>query len=241
MNKVGTVDFTILEDGELLKVVEVITRATSAVAREECSAVFDISREIVRSRDRFNQAIGRIVANELTEEIGDADELRGDARSLIVEAAEYNAKKRNVRIADAGKLIATICDEAFADFNLNSNTEESMGIKRFLERMSAPEAIEAADIIRIGDELEDLKSGNDSFNQLSIERTNSKASDTAPRLYPARRTLQRDIRALQQFLNFKIRKDSSFHGGITAQMNGSLSEIMAVAKSRETRKEESAE
>lgn len=241
MDSITSISFKECEDAELLSLSKTMTDHAAEVMVEECPTVSDFSGDIKISSENLHAAMGRAKRQALSEKVKKNDNDRDEILDIIDGTIDLYLKKRKAAYRDAALLIRQIYDTAFAGININNNSEESVGINRFITAMQTPEAEAAAELIRIEEDLADLENYSTSYEKLSDERATMKENDNSPRLYPSRRELQLDIRAFESFLNYKIRKGSAVHIALAEKINGPIAELMTVIKARQTRNESAAE
>ncbi len=237
MNPLGKISFKLLNDGELLDMALKIETALADVAVEECTVLPEFKEALTASRDNLNSSLGLSRKHELTEDIQQADDMRDEALALIDDAIDYMGRKRKSAYKESALLLRELYDTAFAGININNNSEESSGIERFLAALESAEAQAAVTAIHIIDEVSDLRSGHKEYITKLQERAAQKETDATPRLVPSRREMQKDIRAFEEYLDFKIRKKSLYHNSFADSLKGSIGEIMAVAQARDSRKD----
>lgn len=241
MKRITDISFRDCEDGELLYLSQTIADCAAQVEIAECSTTVDFSVDISNSADNLHNALSRGKKQELTVKVQTSDSNRDETLDLIDDAITLYCKSRKTLYRESAELLRSLYDTAFRNINLNNNSEQSVGINRFLEKMNDPEAAAAAKILRIDEDLALLKEESDHFVTFNQERAVMKQNDTSPRLQPSRRELQQDIRAFESFINHKIRKGSAVHIALAENINGPIAELMSQVKARQTRNENSAE
>lgn len=241
MESITPISFKECEDAELLSLTKTITDHAAQITVEECPATVDFSADLNNSADSFHAALGRERKQELSVKVNTSDDTRDEILALINDSIDLYSKKKKPVYSKSAALIRSIYNTAFAGININNNSEESVGINRFLQGMQNSEAEAAAETIHIDEDLLDLEDATNSYDKFSEERATIKANDNSPRISPTRRELRRDLRAFESFINHKIRKGSAVHIALAEKINGPIAELMTVIKARQTRKESSAE
>lgn len=234
MAGVEKIQFKLLDDAEHLALVSIISPALESITVEECQASVGFHRDILQSRGVLDAAMGRIRKSELTESKKEDDSVRDGDMAYIEGAVELYLKKGSGPLFEAAVLLDKIITTAFAGVNINNNTQQSEGILRFESAMNAPDAQDAAKLLRVNSEVESVISANRLWMEKDAEQATIKESDDSPRLQPSREELRRDIRAFVHFYDYKIRKGSEFHKTVATQINGQIGELMAKARTRAT-------
>jgi hypothetical protein len=237
MTELEKIEYNKLTDGERLDVITIITTALHGVTPELCLTTFEMNTVLKRSGVDFNNAVGRSHKQQLTGVIQGSDEKRSSAREKIEDAANYFSTNSNPALSASGIRLSEIYTASFAGLNVNNNSEESVGIERFIDLMETPEGAELVLDLYLPLDYANLKDGHNVYVEKNIERANIKENDASINLVPSRREVRRNIRFLESFLNFKVREGSEFHANLVEQLNGPISEIEAIASARETRKE----
>lgn len=235
------IEYNILNDGERLALTDEINNTLSKVAPEQCKELPEMHTVLNEKREDLSAAMERILKSNLTTEIKQDDTIRGDALDFIEDTAVLYTRHRNERFRTAAMLISKNLTDSFESINRNNNSEESVGIKKFEEKMTTTEASEAATLLRITDDLNELFTTNNNYMENVRKRSTLKENESIPLSKTARRELRREIRALESFLEYKARRDSEIHVAVIEALNGPIQSIMSVAKARQTRNDNSAE
>lgn len=239
MVSVEPIKVKLYNDAERLKIASTTTLILMEIPQEIDPTINQVAAVIKRCGENLDAAMTRSLANALSKEISLSDEIRDTSLSLIEEAFNHNKKKRNPELREAAEVVETIFNEAFSGINIDNNTEETVGLDRFLPAMSSPEAVAAIEKLNLTFEMSDLNEHHPKFKELSAQRAEMKESDTTPRVVPSRKELHQNLDAMVELINFHVREGSSEHIAAAEKLNGVLSEITALAKARETKKENS--
>ncbi len=229
------INFSILSDDERISITKRIATKLASITMEQDPMLPKINGIITEKSEQLNRAIGRTRINELTEDINTNDHIRDENLQFIYNVAKLNSKKSNPLIRKAAELILALYIQA--EISLKNNTEESEGIIRFLTSLATVEGQAAITALRINDEITAIEESNNRYIALIDERITLDTSDSTPRLTPSRRELSKELNFLEDYFAFQKRQGSELHIGLIEQINGPISEIMAIAKARETRKE----
>lgn len=237
MVSVEPIIIKLYNDAERLKIVSTTTPILIEIPLEIDPTLNKIALAIKRCGENLDSAMTRSLANALSKEISESDDIRDTSLSLIEEAFKHNRKKRNPELREAAEVVETIFNEAFSGINIENNTEESVGLDRFLPAMSSPEAVAAIEKLNITFEMNDLNEYHPKYKELSAQRAKMKESDNSPRILPSRKELHQNLDVMVEVVNFHVREGSSEHLAAAEKLNGVLSEITALAKARQTKKD----
>jgi len=237
MHEVKSVKFKILTDGERLNLVKRTLDHTESITDDHCSIIPEFHTSLTQHSLQLNQAMGEVTTNDLTRKINEVDAVRDDAIDFIDDTISLMLKKRNPRHRESAKLMREIFDCSFAGINMRNNNEESVGIDLFLNAINNADAEAAIIILRITDEITTLRESQPNYVSLLSERSTLRETDTTPLLVPTRNELRRELRALESFINFKVRRGSEIHISLAQDINAVISEIEPIALARETRNE----
>ncbi len=229
------INFSILSDDERISITKRIAAKLAIITMEQDPMMPKINGIITEKGEQLNRAIGRTRINELTEDINSNDDIRDENLQFIYNVAKLNSKKSNSLIREAAELILALYIQA--EISLKNNTEESEGVIRFLTSIATPEGEAAIAALRINDEITAIEESNNRYITLVDERITLDTADSTPRLTPSRRELSKELNFLEDYFAFQKRQGSALHIDLIEQINGPISEIMAIAKARETRKE----
>ncbi len=227
----------LLQDEEKIELINTITPIIRTMAMEVDSHIHFITDEMNKSKETLILALGRKQKSVLTGEMKAEDTLRDDSTEVIEDAVNYFAKKRQAPLRKAAQLIGGYFSDAFHGVNLRNNTLQTVRIDMFLSSIDNEEAAAAIKTLNIAFEIEDLKKSNSNYAEIKAERAAIKESDTTPLLDPSRREINRDLAILEDHIEYRHRKGSDQHGELAQQILAPITEIMAVARARATRKE----
>ncbi len=236
MTEMLKVNHSILTDAERLTLATRILSILEKVTIEECAVATEFTQAITKASDQLSQALGKTAATTLTEAINSADDQRDEALNFIYRSIKLFQEKRDPQIAKASQLLKEIYDEAFIGINLNNKSEESAGIERFFEKLENAEAQTAIVTIHIDEEVKSLKESHTKYVALVVERAQVKETRDTPSLVPSRKKFKNYFNALQSFVNFKVDNGNDLYTNLAEEMNSPITEIMSVARSRNTRK-----
>jgi len=224
-------------DDERLTMVQRIRPSLESISVEEDSVMTDILTAFAKSEQEITAAMNRKNTKKITLKMNSEDEKRDDAVDIIGEAIEYYRKKRNITLAEAAELLAAPFANAFAGISLTNNTLQTNRITLFLNDTQSPEIQEAITTLRLNEEFTTLAESNGAYEVLRQERADFKEGDATPLLQPSRRSMNRTLAFLEQYLEFKISCGSEKHEQIASEIAVPITEIMSVARARSTRKE----
>ncbi len=237
MIEVQSISHTILTDAERINLANRIVAIIEKVTVDQCPLLPEFTQVITTSTDLLDRAIGRTTTTSLTEKVNEADMIRDEVLDFIQDAIILLQKKQDEAIREAALLLKGVYEIAFSGINIKNNSEESVGIERFLEQLVSEEAIAALTTLGLTQEIETLKNSHTEYVTLLEKRAEVRENDDTPLLVPSRKVLQDDCKALISFIEFKNRQGSDLHQQITQEINSPIMEIMTVARSRATRKE----
>jgi hypothetical protein len=230
------ISLDILKDEERIELANLITPIISTMTAEVDSHISFITDEMNKSKVKLIEALGRKRKSTITVEMRDEDGVREISLEVIEDAINYFVKKRQAPLREAAELIGGLFAAAFDDVNLNNNTLQTVRIDMFLDSIDNAEAASAIKTLNIGFEIEDLKTSNSNYAEFKAERAAIKESNDTPLLEPSRRELNRDISFLENHIEYRHRKGSDAHGDLAEQIIAPITDIMAVARARATRK-----
>ncbi len=235
MHQVKSVKFHILTDGERLDLIKRTLDQTKSITAENCSIIPEFHNSLTNHSMQLGEAMGEISTNDITKKINDVDTVRDDALDFIDDTISLMLKKSNPRHRESAELMRTIFDTSFEGLNIRNNSEESVGIDLFLKAINNADAEAAIIILRITDEVATLRESQPNYISLLSERAELRKADTTPLLVPSRNDLRRELRALESFINFKVRQGSYVHSSLAQEINAIIREIEPIALARETR------
>ncbi len=229
-----SINYKILNDHRRIDLISRTIVILTPLAAED-STIEELIAILKEKRDQLKSALGWSAKSELTERITEFDAIRDDAITMIGETARLYTKKRQANFSSAATLILAIYNDIFASVSLSNNTESTTAIDLFLEKTATEEATAALSTLRLTTEIDAIKESQPQFIALTAERAKLKESDVTPRLVPSRDELYTELKHLVSHLNYKGRRKSESHTAIIEELNGPIKEIMAAAKSEETR------
>ncbi len=224
-------------DDERLTMVQRIRPSLESISVEEDPVMWEILTAFGKSEQELTAAMNRKSTTKITAEMNAEDSIRDESIDMIEDAIEYYGRKKNATLAEAAKLLAEPFADAFDGVSLSNNTLETNRIALFLENTQSPEHQEAITTLRLNDEFTTLATSNPAYEALRQERADFKEGDTTPLLKPSRRSMNRTLSFLENYLEFKIDMGSDKHEQIASEIAVPITEIMAVARARSTRKE----
>ncbi len=214
------------------RIVVILTpRAESDVTIAELITVLNEKRE------QLEKAVLYSSKSDLTEIITDSDDLRDESLRMISGTCRLNMNKRVNTVRIAAETVWSLYSEVFDGVSLDNNTEESAAIAIFLEKAVEQTIVDALSTLRLTSEMETLAESNTTFVTTTAERAKIKEGDDSLRLVPSRREIQRELKFLASYLNYKERRESSDYIELISELNGPIKEIMASAKAEVTRNE----
>ncbi len=103
------------------------------------------------------------------------------------------------------------------------------------------ESIDAFKTIHLSDELNTLTTVQPQYSNLINQRSQIKESDSTPLLIPSRREVHKELSMLERFVNYRVHHKHESFTELVTLLNGPVIEIMAIAKARNTVKENNEE
>ncbi len=225
-----------LLDDERITLVKRIRPLLEAVSTETDLFLPEIISAITMSTTQLSEAMTRVMASKITGEMKITDTTRDNAIDLIDDAITYFSKKSQPLLKEAALQLGEAYDTAFGGISLTNNTLETNRIDIFLELCKKPEIKLAIETLGLEVEHSDLVTSNPEYEELRKKRAELKESDSTPLLQPSRRAFNRNMTFLENYLEFKISQESEIHRSLADELSIPCGEIMAVARSRQTRK-----
>ncbi len=226
-----------LWDDERITLVKRIRPILEAVPLESDSFIPEIITALINSSEELSKAMARIQSSKITALMKIEDEKRDDAIDMINHAIAFFRKKKDPVIKQAAELLGETYDNAFAGVSLSNNTLETNRIDIFIEDCKSIELNIALTTLDLELEFQDLTLSNPAYESLRQERASLKESDDTPLLSPSRRALHRNVSFLESYLEFKISQGSELHQSLAEELAIPFTEVMAVARARKTREE----
>ncbi len=227
---------TLLDD-ERVTLINRVVPSLEAISPEKDSFLPEIVAALASSQEELAFAMSRQRSSKLTQKMKEADDLRDNAIVLIKDALSYYSRKKSGGYAAAALLLLEKFEEAFSSVNLENNTLETNRINIFLESIADDSFTAAITTLNLNTEIEDLREGNEQYEALRKERAQLKEEDDLPLLVPSRRKFNKNLSFLEEYLSFKIDVGSTLHQNLADEVTVPITEIMTVARARETRKD----
>ncbi len=229
-----------LWDDERVTLVKRLRPLLETITVEQDAVLPEIITALTSSSEELSHAMTRVQASKITTLMKVEDNTRDEAIDMIDDAITFFAKKKDPVLNQASAILKEKYDNAFEGESLSNNTLETNRIDIFLKDCQNNQAEQAIETLGIEDEFDALTKSNPAYEALRKERAELKESDDTPLLKPSRRALNRNISFLENYLDFKISQGSDIHRSLTEEIIVPISEVMAVARARKTREENSA-
>ncbi len=233
MHKLTKISRSLLRDGERL---ELLAHLITVLENCEIDDIYltSLTASFIQDEKDLKEAVKREQASELTAQINSLDNKRGDLLSSLRGGIRYFMDKANDDQSAAAKRLKVIYDESVKGLNLNSNSEESVGISNILTASEEPTVQADLALLLLTEDISSLKATQDLFASTTADRALIEESDNSPRLIPTRKSLHSNTTTLREILHFQSRNNSEPYRELITQLNGRINEIVTVAKSRET-------
>lgn len=200
-----------------------------------------ITNDIITYSTNLGLAIKRDSSSDFTAIKKSADQRRDKGIDLVEESISYNIKRSDPTLSAAAHVLKKCYDKAFSGVNIRNNMAETASINIFLKEIEAPEAVAAIDTLGINSEVTDIREGQQDYINAEQERTSTRESDTTPLLHPTRTMLHKTFAFLDRYLEHRLDRGDTSYSDLAESLHLCGGEVMAIAKARETRKENSAE
>ncbi len=238
----GILDLSLrdLWDDERITLVKRLQPLLEVIPLDQDAFLPEIITAISSSSEELSLAMTRVQASKITALMKIEDDTRDDEIDMIHHAITFFGKKKDEILKEASEKLKEKYDNAFGGVSLSNNTLETNRIDIFITDCQDSETQNVIEILGLKNEIATLKLSNSNYESLRKERASLKESDETPLLSPSRRALNRNISFLENYLDFKVSQESIVHSSLVEEITVPISEVMAVARARKTREENSA-
>lgn len=199
-----------------------------------------VTQEVKSAMAVVRTVIGRIDGNPLTQQLAELDSQRDMAfRAFRNYIFACSTRVAQASFVEAGEKLCDILQQAGWRLYNEGYANQSAQTAVLLQKLSAPEAVGAIEQIQAGDWFEEFVDLDKQFNELWNKRAREDGGDDLPLLREAKADLDQAIETLLGVIEMRAARDTAKYGPAVAALNEIITELMSIARARETRQSDS--
>lgn len=191
--------------------------------------------ELVSLMQKFQMAINRQRKNELTADIRKADEERNKHFNTFLKGVEYFLSMSGTPMEEAAHLLRKVIDKYGKGIIRESNKVETVKLRSLLKDLHEANEAAALETLNMSATIDSLNSSNEYFDVLYLKRSAQEAEDDTPSLIPTRKEIAESLYLLVNLINFYNRIEPEVYGAFAGELAEIITDMMTVAKARQTR------
>ncbi len=147
---------------------------------------------------------------------------------------EFYSTHEAPSLRQAGESLAELYERHFLNLPDKKRVTYTHAIQNFLEDVSDPLYVTTLDELNMSEKVALLSSSQAEFLSLTIQRAQDEELDDTPHVTTIRKEIHDVYDVLERHLFYKQYKGYDGYEELTKKLNGSIGEILTVAKSRHT-------
>lgn len=223
-----------LKDRELESVLTLIIKVLV-----ESGLSLDIITKVIADfsglLQKLQQALNRSRRSELTAQIQEVDALRDKHVISLFKGVDYFRTLANSDMVTAADAIDAVLEKYGSKMITESNSIVTVKIRTLIKELKEPELVVATDSLSLTTVVDSLNATNEQFDALYLQRATEDAENDTPTLIPTRRSINDRCYMLVYLINFLYETEPETYGSVAGDLAEIIGDLMAVAKSRETR------